>query len=171
RLRVIDEQHVSLAADLLHAVCKARKTGETFLNRGQIDAERNAGRNRAGGVLRVVRYPPRGNSGQIRHSFDLAAGSADNAAPLPERSVAQWRLYRNTNDSLARALNSITRRASVRVVNIDDRRAGLLNIRSEAFLDRGIAFHRAVAIEMIFRDVQQDSDSRFQRRCKIDLIG
>ena len=41
-------------ADLLHAVGKAGKTGEALLDRRQIEAERDAGGNRAGGVLRVV---------------------------------------------------------------------------------------------------------------------
>ena len=68
-------------------------------------------------------------------------------------------------------MNPVSRRAGIGVVNINDGRAILLDIGGKPFLDCGVALHRAVTIEMIFRDIQQDADGRFQRRRKIDLIG
>jgi hypothetical protein len=54
RFRVVDEQNLALASDLLHPVGKARESFETFLNRGGIDAERCTRCDRASRVLSIV---------------------------------------------------------------------------------------------------------------------
>ena len=44
-------------------------------------------------------------------------------------------------------------------------------LRDEPLLDRGIVLHRAVAVEMVGRDVEQHADARVERGREIDLKG
>ena len=57
------------------------------------------------------------------------------------------------------------------VVDADDRGAVLGHAGDEALLHRGIMLHRAVAVEMIFAEIDQNADRRIERGRKIDLIG
>src|SRR5262249_453265 len=79
-LRIVDEQHITLAAYLLHAVGQAREASESFLNCGSIDAQRDAGCDRAGGILRVMRAPQRTYSAQFGNRLRLAAAGTKYAA-------------------------------------------------------------------------------------------
>ena len=54
RLGVVDEQHLALAADLLHAVREAGKRTQPLLDRSADRPSASAGAGRAGGVLRIV---------------------------------------------------------------------------------------------------------------------
>ena len=57
------------------------------------------------------------------------------------------------------------------VVDADDRGAILRHAGDEALLDRRVVLHGAVAIEMIFAEIDQDADRGIERRREIDLIG
>ena len=65
-LGIVDEQHVALAADLLHAMRKSGKRPQALLDRlrGEPQRERRAGR--AGGVLRVVAAAQRADAAEMR---------------------------------------------------------------------------------------------------------
>ena len=58
--------------------------------------------------------------------------------------------------------------AAIAVVDADD---GGLAAGDQPFLDVGIMLHRAVAVEMIGRQVEQDAGRRIERRRQIDLVG
>ena len=47
----------------------------------------------------------------------------------------------------------------------------LLHAGDQALLHRGIMFERAVAIDVVFADIEQDADGGIERRRQIDLIG
>ena len=57
------------------------------------------------------------------------------------------------------------------VIDADHRCAASADICNQALLHGGIIFQRAVAIEMIFRDVEQNANRRIERRREVDLIG
>ncbi len=71
-LRIVDEQHASLAADRLHAVGEAGKRGKALLDGAEIEAEREAGGDGAGRVLRIVRAAQRADAGEIGDRRGLA---------------------------------------------------------------------------------------------------
>src|SRR6185312_8905399 len=54
RFRIIDEQYVALAANLLHPMSQAGKSSQAFSNSIRIAAERDASGKRAGGILGIV---------------------------------------------------------------------------------------------------------------------
>ena len=45
-----------------------------------------------------------------------------------------------------------------------------LHAGDQALLDRGIMFQRAVAIDMVFADIEQDADRGIERRREVDLV-
>ena len=75
----VDEQHAAqfrvFAADLLHAVGEAGEADQAFLNRRQVEPERDAGGNRAGGVLRIVLAAQAADAGELGRRVRLAGRS------------------------------------------------------------------------------------------------
>ena len=59
--------------------------------------------------------------------------------------------------------------ARVHVVVYADHRS--IGLRRQPLLDGGIVFHRAMAVEMVLGDIEQNAHSGVQRGCKIDLVG
>src|SRR5205814_8318309 len=57
------------------------------------------------------------------------------------------------------------------VIDADDRGAAALDARREALLDRRVVLDRAVPVEMIGADIEQDADRRIERRREVDLVG
>src|SRR6516162_1199929 len=57
------------------------------------------------------------------------------------------------------------------VVEADNGAALLRHAGDQALLYCGIVFHRAMPIEMVLGEVDQDPDRWIERRRKIDLIG
>ena len=74
-------------------------------------------------------------------------------------------------DALPDCVEPIGNRAAPVVVDADDRGAVLRHAGDQAFLDRRVMLHRAVAVEMIFGEIDQDADRRIERGREIDLIG
>ena len=66
------------------------------------------------------------------------------------------------------ALEPVGDLRAVAVVDADDRR---LAAGHQPLLDRGIVLHRAVAVEMVGRQVEQDAGRRIDRRREVDLVG
>src|SRR3974377_2092776 len=69
--RVVDEQNVSLAANLLHAVGETGERDQPRLDGRQIEPERDASGHRAGSVLCVVRAAQTADAGELRHRMRL----------------------------------------------------------------------------------------------------
>ncbi len=67
----------------------------------------------------------------------------------------------------AGTLQAISNQRRMAVVHADNRH---LASGDQAFLDVGIMLHGSVPVEMIRRQVEQDTGGRIDRRCKIDLI-
>ena len=87
-------------------------------------------------------------------------------------SVAQRLPHGNAHDGLAglaRADRRSARHHSSSTPTIAVR--SLRHAGDRAFLDRRVMLHRAVAIEMIFAEIDQDADRRIERGREIDLIG
>ncbi len=61
--------------------------------------------------------------------------------------------------------------AAPAVVDADDRGALRLHAGDQALLHRGVVLQRAVAIDMVFADIEQDADGRIERGRQIDLVG
>ena len=57
------------------------------------------------------------------------------------------------------------------VVDADDCRSLLLHAGDQALLDARVICHGAMAVEMIFAEIDQNADRRVERRGKIDLVG
>ena len=150
---------------------ETRKAHQAFLDLRQLEPERDASGDRAGGVLRIVHAAQRADAGELRRRMRFAGGSMHDPAALRVIAVAHRRHQRNAHHRLAGALDAVGGRAGVAVVDADHRGAALLHACRQQRLDRGIVLHVAVAIEVVFRHVQQDTDRGFQRRRQIDLIG
>ena len=68
--------------------------------------------------------------------------------------------------AVAPLLDALGDGAAALVVDAD---AGLLGLDDQPLLDRGVVLHRAVAVEVVGRDVEQHADGRLQRRRQVDL--
>src|SRR6267154_2290353 len=98
-----------------------------------------------------------------------AARRAHHPVAFDIEAVAQRTAYRNALDPFSRAPDAIRHRLAPVVVDTDDRGAFALHAGDEPFLDRRIFGNRAVAIEMILGDVEQNADRGIERGREIDL--
>ncbi len=160
-----------LAADRLHAVRQAGKRHQTLLDRRQFDAECNAGRDRAGRVLRIVRAAQRTDAGQLHRRIGFAPGAAHDARAFGEITIAQRAFDGDANHIAPRPLDTIGRLARPFVVDADNGGAALLHLRDDKRLDRGVVLDGAMTVEVIRRHVDEHADGRPQRWRQIDLIG
>src|SRR5258708_35721967 len=158
-LGVVDEQHLAAAADLLHAVGEARKTAQTTLQNLEADTERQRARRGAGGVLRVVQPAQRTDAADCRDLAARATGGTNDPFALDIDAVGKRILHRYPNHALARSFEAVRRVAAPAVVDADDRGALRLHAGHQALLHRGIMLERAVAIDVIFADIEQDADA------------
>ena len=150
---------------------KARETREALPDRRQVEAERKAGGDRGAGVLRVVRAAQAADAGEIGDGFRFATGRAQDARALRVIAVAQSALHGDPLHALAGARDAVGGSARPVIVDADHRGAARLHAGRQTLLDGGVVLHRAVAVEMVFRDVEQNADGRMQRGREIDLIG
>ncbi len=123
----------------------------------------------ARGVLRIVRAAQR---------LPMPARSATSCAlpssartigchPRSKPSAAAPRPDTRTTFLPARAMR-VGRCACPIVVDADHRSIGICD---QPLLDGGVILHRAMAVEVIFRHVKQNTDGGFQRGREIDLVG
>src|SRR5262249_22455882 len=150
---------------------KPREACEAVLNCGQVNAERNASCYCARCILRVVHATKGADTCELGDLPNLPANSTQDTALLGVVPIAQWCHNGNALDFFSGALGVLGSGAAVAVVDADDRCAAGLYADAQPFLDSGVIFHTAVAVEMIFRNVEQNADRGVQRGCEIDLIG
>ena len=172
-LGIVDEQHVAAAADLFHAMRETREAAQAVLQRFAFDAERQ-----------------RAAAQRTPHSAHCAAraaircrrsGRSRSRAPPEARHDAFPARHRCrpasgffTETRITRLPACSMRSAAFRlqsIVDADDGRALLLDAGDKTLLHRGIPFERAVAIDMVLADVEQDADGRIERWREIDLVG
>ena len=61
--------------------------------------------------------------------------------------------------------------AAKNVVDADDAGAARLHAGDEALLHRGVMLQRAVAVDMVLADIEQDADGGIERGREVDLVG
>ena len=158
-LGIVDEQHVAAAADLLHAVGEAGKTAQAVLQHLGGDAERQRAGGGAGGILRIVQAAQRADAADPRDLAAGAAGGAQDHFALDIDAVGQRIFHGDADHALAGLFDAVGGVAAPAVVDADDRGALLLHAGDQALLDGGIMFERAVAVDMVFADIEQDADA------------
>ena len=77
---------------------------------------------------------------------------------------------RHPHDPFAGMRKAIGGGAAPFVVNADDGGPVIRNTGDQPFLHRTVMLHRAVAIEMILAEIDEDPDRGIERRREIDLI-
>ena len=156
------------AADLLHAM---RKAGESCGGRHRIaSAKRPAARATATAAAAFCALCAPRSEPMPR---ELATGAvprlrhARRAIRHPRTTpLTLERLDRNAGDVHAVCSQALGDRAAHRVVDADH---GAARLRYQPLLDRRIVLHRAVPVEVIGREVEQDADGRRERRREVDL--
>src|SRR6202022_2340823 len=99
-----------------------------------------------------------------------AAGSAPDDLALDIDAVRQRIFHRDARYAPACLFDPVGAVAAPTVIDADDRGATILHPGDQPLLHRGIMFERAVAVDMIFANIEQDADGRIERRAQIDLI-
>ena len=84
-------------------------------------------------------------------------------------AVGERPAHRDAHHALAGALDAVGDRLAPVVVDADDRGAVALHARDQPLLDRRVVRKRAVAVEMVLGDVEQDADRGIERGREIDL--
>ena len=113
----------------------------------------------------------RADAADTRDGARAAARGLHDLLGLDIEPVGERPAHRDAHHALARALDAVGRRRAPVVVDADDRGAVLLHAGDQPLLDRRVVRERAVAVEVVLADVDQDADRRIERRRKIDLIG
>ena len=169
-LGIVDEQHVAAAADLFHAMRQTGKTAQAVLQDFGRDTERQRAGGSAGGILRVVRPAQRTDAADPRDLAARAPRGAPDGFALDIDAVRQRVFHRYPDHVPARLLDPVGGVAAPSVIDADDRGALRLHAGDQTLLHSGIVFERAVAIDVVFADIEQDADARIERRRKIDLV-
>ena len=86
-------------------------------------------------------------------------------------AVGKRTAHRHAHHALARLLDAVGGGLAPVVVDADDRGAVVLHAGDQPLLHRGVVRERAVAVEMVLADIDQDADRRIERRREVDLIG
>ena len=86
-------------------------------------------------------------------------------------AVGQRILHRDPHHALAGLLEPVGDVAAPAVVDADDGGALRLHAGDQPLLHRGVVLERAVAVEVVLADVEQDADGRIERGREIDLVG
>jgi len=78
-------------------------------------------------------------------------------------------LHRDANHAAAGLREAVGAGAAPDIIDPDDGTAVLCNAIDQALLDRGVMFDRAVAIDMVLADIDQDADGGVERRTQVDI--
>jgi len=149
---------------------KAGKRTQRRLHARRLQAERQRRRGGAGGVLGVVQPTQRADAADLGDQRGLSADRAQDALLFNINPVGQRLLHRNPDYPFAGFLEFGGDGSAPFVIDADDRDAVLGHAGDQARLHRRVVLHRAVAVEMIFAEVDQDADRGIERGRKIDLI-
>src|ERR1700722_18134122 len=170
-LGIIDEQHVAAAADLLHAMRQTRKTAQAVLQGFGGDTERQRAGRRAGRILRIVQAAERTDATDDSHLAARAAGGAPDDFALDIDAVGKRIFHGDPDHAPTGPLDPVGGVAAPAVIDADDRGPSLLHAGNETYLHRGVMLKRAVTIDVILADIEQDADRGIERWREIDLIG
>ena len=100
-----------------------------------------------------------------------AGVGAHDARALDINPIGQLLPHRDADDALAGLLQPIGDGPAPIVIDADDGSPLVRHAGDQAFLHRRVVIHGAVAIEMIFAEVDQDADRGIERGSEIDLVG
>lgn len=89
---------------------------------------------------------------------------------LEINAVRQRLFHRYAHHRLAGLIETVGNRAAPAVIDADDGGSAGLHAGDQTFLYCRVVLDGAVAIEMIFADVEQDADARIERGTQIDLV-
>ena len=152
-----------ILADLLHAMREAGEAREPPRDLLDAKPQRARGGEGEGGVLAVMRAAQGGRDARDR--------SAPPRRPSHKAGGRRRRRRRSPSASpksptTVRALSARGDGAAIFVVEPDQRDVGG---RDQPLLDRGVILHRAVAVEMVGREVDEQADAGLQRGREVDL--
>ena len=116
-----------------------------------------------------MRTAQRADAADLHDRARGAAGRAHHAVAFDVEAVGERLAHRDPLDALASLLDAVGDRLAQIVVDAHDRAAAILHARDQPLLDRRIVRERAVAVEVILGDVEQDADRRIERGREIDL--
>ena len=167
RLGIIDEKHIALAADLFHAVRQARKALQAGLDLAEIEPDPEAGRDRGKRVLRIVLAAQRADALQEGDAAVTPLDRFHQAGAVGEITVGQRQPLGDADDLISGLFQPVGDLGAIDVVDADDCRIAAGN---QPLLDRGVVLHRAVAVEMVGRQVEQDAGGRIDGGRKVDLV-
>src|SRR3569623_2148078 len=170
-LGIVDEQYIALSPDLLHAMRQPRKAAQASLHDVERYAQRECCTRGTSRILRVVTPAQRADAMQIDQLRGAAGRAAHDGLAIEKYAVLQPALHRDGADMLACKLRAARRLGAKIVIDADNRGAATLHADDEALLHFGIILDAAVAIDVIFRDVEQYADARIERWREIDLVG
>ena len=94
-----------------------------------------------------------------------------NGFALDIDTVRQRILHGDAHHAFSRLIETIGDVAAPDVVDADDAGALRLHAGNQARLHGGIMLQRAVTIDVVFADIEQDADGRIERGREIDLVG
>lgn len=132
-------------------------------------AQRLAGGIGGHGILSIVgatQGSDAGNREAVQHRAGL---HPDNVCALQAQAIGKRIADRQAHHEAAGALGAVGHGLSEAIVDADDRRAARLDAGDQPFLDAGIGLQRAMAVQMVGRDVQADADRGVERRRQVDL--
>ncbi len=136
------------------------------------DPERERRGGGAGGILGIVPAPQRADAADARERSRLAAGLGfHDAIGLGVEPMLEPPQHRDSRHVLAGPFEPVCDFLRPFVVDTDDGGAVRRNAFDQPRLDGRITLDRAVPIEMVRRDIEQDADRRVEARREIDLIG
>ena len=167
-LAVVDKDDLASSADRLHAMLQAGEALEALTDLLLRHTDCEAGRNGRTGVLGVVTAAQRLNAVEIDEKRGRPLFGPHDARAFGIEPVGERLPLRDPDDPGPGALDTIADQFAMAVISADDRSPGTGN---ETLLHVRIVLHRTMTIEMVGRQVEQDSGSRVQRRGKIDLVG
>ncbi len=159
---IVDEENGTATADLLHAMRQSRKGSQAGLDRRRCNAERQSRRDGTGGVLRVVQPAQRADAADLGDRIGIAALGAHDPPPFDIDPVGERAFDGNAHDTLAGAHEPLGNGVAPIIVDADDRGSVIWHTGNQPLLHRGVMLHRAVAIEMILAEIDENADRRIE---------
>ena len=169
-LELLTNSTAAAPADLLHAMREAGKAAQALLQDSlpTPSASAQAEAQAAFCALCSPRSEPMPPMSAISSRAPPAARTIISRSTVD--AVRQRTFHRDPNHVPAGLLDAVGDRAAPAVIDADDRGALRLHAGHQSLLDRGIMFERAVAVDMVFADIEQDADARIERWREIDLV-
>ena len=112
----------------------------------------------------------RADAAQPRDFAARAAGGLHDGFALDIDSVGQRVLHRNPHHALARLVEAVGDVAAPAVIDADNGGSLRLHAGDQPGFYSRVILQRAVAIDVILADVEQNADGGIERRRKIDLV-